>query len=56
MMFRPQQKKTNEELYEEYIREVAKNYEDKCWDGWGGSDEHIEIAKKLHPYEEFALT
>lgn len=45
--------RSKRERYEEYIEKIAPAYNDLCSDGWGGSTEHIAIAKKLHPFEEW---
>ena len=45
--------KTEYERYEEYIKEISGNYVEAAGDdGWGGLAS-IEMAKQLHPYEDW---
>lgn len=45
--------RSKREKYEEYIEKIAPTYSDLCSDGWGGSTESAEIAKRLHPFHEW---
>ena len=45
--------KTDMERYEEYIDSVSANYLDDTSDGYGWSTEHKEIARRIHPFEDW---
>ena len=44
---------TDEERYETYIDSVSQNYLDDCCDSYGWSSEHKDIARRLHPFDEW---
>lgn len=44
---------TDEERYDAYIDSVSQNYLDDCSDSYGWSSEHKDVARRIHPFEEW---